>query len=106
MTNVKLTGANTHVATERGYADTIIEPGEMVPADIPVSKEWMKPTGKDAALLAATQAALDPSPDDVDLGKLSKQALEAMATERGIPVAGLSKEDMITAIKAAHDPAR
>lgn len=106
MTNVKLTGANTHVATDRGYADTIIEAGEMVPAGIPVSKEWMEPVGKDGALLAATQAALDPLPDDPDLTKVSKQGLEAMATERGIPVAGLSKEDLITAIKAAHDPAR
>lgn len=57
----KLTGANTHVATARGYADTIIEAGEMVPAGIPVSTEWMEPTGKNAALLAATQAAHDPA---------------------------------------------
>lgn len=102
----KLTGANTHVAIEPGYHEVVIPEGHMVPAGIPVSDVWMKPVGKDGDLLAATQAALDPTPDDVDLTKLSKPALEAMATERGIPVAGLSKEDLITAIKAAHDPAR
>lgn len=38
----KLTKADSHVATARGYASgVIIEPGEQVPEGIPVSNEWM-----------------------------------------------------------------
>lgn len=38
----ELTGVGTHVATERGYAVDLIEPGEPVPAGTPIGL-WMKP---------------------------------------------------------------
>ena len=46
----KKTGEATHRATERGYAGgAIIEPGEPVPAGIPVSIHWMAPAGSKPA---------------------------------------------------------
>ena len=41
------TGEQTHVAIARGFAGTIIEPGEFVPAGIPVGL-WMVPAPKKA----------------------------------------------------------
>jgi hypothetical protein len=38
----EITKPGSHVATQRGYAaGVVIEPGEPVPADIPVAEEWM-----------------------------------------------------------------
>lgn len=111
---VKKTGSETHRATERGYAvdpntgaGVLVEPGEMVPADQPVSENWMEPVKKSEQKLAgAIEEALDPLKKDVDLTKLDKAALQAMAAERGINVDGLGPKDLITAIKAADDPTR
>lgn len=108
----KRTGPNTHVATARGYAinsagaGQLVDPEEMVPADVPVSEEWMKPAGKDARLLDAVQEGLSPIKRDVDLTQLTTPALQAMAAERGINVEKLDKKDLIAAIKAADDPTR
>jgi hypothetical protein len=69
----KLTKAGSHVATAKGYANgTVIEEGEPVPADIPVSTEWMKRVdGKDdSAFERAIADVLNPLPDDPDLTKL------------------------------------
>lgn len=106
------TGDNTHRATMRGYAIPIgtsagqlVEEGEIVPANVPVSDEWMeKLDKKDGKLQAAVEEAQQDHPTDVDLTALSKSALEAMAAERGINVKGLSKDDLITAIKAEREP--
>jgi hypothetical protein len=106
----KKTGAGTHRATQRGYAvdpttkaGVLVEAGEMVPGDQVVSKEWMEPIkSKDRALAQATEEALDPHPKNPDLTALSKPALEALATERGIGISGLSKADLVTAITAAR----
>jgi hypothetical protein len=108
----KTTGSNTHRATQRGYAvdpdshaGVLVEAGEPVPANIPVSDEWMEPVKKgDRALAAATDEALDPHPKDVNLTKLNVAALQAMAAERGINVEQdghtLSKKELIAAISA------
>jgi hypothetical protein len=106
MANRKNTGNQTHRATQRGYAaGQLIEEGEFVPEDVPVSDEWMEPLDKkEAKLTAAVNEAQDESPKDTDLTQLSKQALEAMAAERGVNVGGLSKADLITAIKAEREP--
>jgi hypothetical protein len=106
------TGHDTHRATMRGYAiasgsaaGQIVEEGEIVPANVPVSEEWMeKLDKKEAKLTAAVNEAQDENPKDTDLTALSKPALEAMAAERGINVSGLSKADLITAIKAEREP--
>lgn len=111
-----LTGDNTHRATQRGYAipqtdppearaGVLVEEGEVVPADVPVSDTWMEPIKKaDRKLARAVEEAQDESPKDTDLTALSKPALEAMAAERGINVKGLSKDELITAIRAEREP--
>lgn len=101
MADVKKTTAASHRATERGYAGgTIVEPGDLVPEGTPVGS-WMEPVKKGEQRLArAIEEAQDPINDDVDLTALSKAALEAMAAERGINVRGLTKDELITAIKA------
>lgn len=117
---VKLTGDNTHRATQRGYAvqqateknpspgGVLIGPEEetdIVPANVPISDEWMEPIKKgDRNLARAVSEAQQDHPTDADLTALSKPALEAMAAERGINVKGLSKDDLITAIKAEREP--
>jgi hypothetical protein len=106
----KLTSAGSHVATAKGYANgVVIEEGEPVPADIPVSTEWMKRVdGKaESAFERAIADVLDPLPDDPDLTQLSVQALQALATEAGATnVEGLSDDELISVIKAADDPKR
>lgn len=101
MAEAKMTTAVSHRATERGYAGgELVEPGDLVPAGTPVGS-WMELIAKREQTLArAVEEAQDPIHRDVDLTALSKQALEAMAAERGINVKGLSKDDLITAISA------
>jgi len=57
----KLTGINTHVATAPGFVDAIIAEGEIVPAGIPVSTEWMKPVDDHAPAKSATKTTHDPA---------------------------------------------
>lgn len=104
---VAKTGAVTHRATERGYsivngAGELVEAGDIVPPGNPISDAWMeKVSGKEDKVQRAVDDAMAFPPPNPDLSQLSKQALEAMATERNISVRGLSKDDLITAIKAA-----
>lgn len=102
------TGANTHRAIERGYAKgQLIEPGQMVPAGVVVSDRWMESlTKKEARMAEAIEQALDPQPDDVEIQNLSREALEAMAAERGIDPKGLTKKLLVDAIKANRDNTR
>lgn len=110
------TKANSHRATMRGYAvpddsqgaGVLVEDGEIVPANVPVSDEWMvKIKGKSSAVEDAVAEAQQPLKDDPDLTQLSKQALEVLATEAGVTsVAGLSKGDLIAAINAQRDNTR
>lgn len=106
---MKTTGVDTHRATERGYvtdpdsgAGHLVEAGELVPAGFPVG-EWMEPVKGSKALAGAIEEAGELHPKDADLTQLSKPALEAMAAERGINVKGLSKDELITAIKAKRE---
>lgn len=111
---VAKTGSDTHRATQRGYAidpdsgvGTLIDEGHMVPPNQPISDEWMEPVKKaDRALEAAVQEAQDPLPKDVDYTQMTVSALQAVAAGMGISPGGLSKSDLITAIKAADDPTR
>lgn len=113
---LRRTKANSHRATMRGYAvpddangaGVLVEAGEIVPADVPVSDEWMTKIKKsDVALEDAVAETLQPLKDDPALEELSKPALEALATEAGVTsVKGLSKDDLIAAIKAQRDNTR
>lgn len=109
------TGANTHRAIARGYAvpdgadgaGALVEAGEIVPANVPVG-EWMEKLPKSkAAREDAVAEAQQPLKDDPDLTTASKPALEALAIEAGVTnVKGLSKDDLIAAIKAERDNTR
>jgi len=125
MAKATLTGDNTHRAVRKGYAipensggvGAIVEAGDMVPAGVPLAVEdddsttpdnfWMEPVGKKEAKVAVAVAeAMDPLTKDVDYTQLTIAALQAIAADHGVNVKGLSKDDLITAIKAADDPAR
>lgn len=100
---VENTGINTHRATARGFgADQLVEPEQFVPPGVPVSEKWMEPVDKKTArMLQAADEATDKQPKDIDLTKLNVSALQALAAEHGINVDGLTKRELIDAIKAA-----
>jgi hypothetical protein len=111
---VARTKPNSHRATVRGYAvpdnaqgaGVLVEVGEIVPANVPVG-EWMEKIKGKADLHGAVLESQQALKDDPDLSQLSKQALEALATEAGVTsVKGLSKDDLITAISAQRDNTR
>lgn len=111
---VAKTGADTHRATQRGYAidpntgvGALIEEGQLVPPNQPVSEVWMEPVKKgERALAGALEEALDPLPKDVDYTQMTVAALQAVAAGFGISPGGLNKADLITAIAAHDDPTR
>lgn len=114
--DVPRTKLNSHRAIARGYAvadgsqgaGVLVEDGEIVPADVPVSEEWMVKVKKGShAVEDAVAEAQQPLKDDPDLTQLSKSALEVLATEAGVTsVKGLSKDDLIAAINAQRDNTR
>lgn len=107
------TGDATHRATQRGYAmvkgaGILVEDGQLVPKGQAISDEWMERVkGTSSPAAKAVEDAQAPRKDDPDLTQLSKPALEALATERGVTqVKGLSKEDLIAAIQASDEQRR
>lgn len=65
--------------------------------------EWKEVKGPDAAAMTASE---DRVPDDANLEAASKAALEAVAIIKHVDIRELkTKEDLITAIKAAYEPA-
>jgi hypothetical protein len=101
-----MTKQSSHRASMRGYAfGELIEPGQLVPAGIAVSTEWMEPVKGSRALAEAIDQAVDAHPDDVDLNAQSKPALEGLALSLEIDPAGLNKAELIAAITAKRaDP--
>lgn len=99
------TGVNTHRATQRGYAKgELIEEGQMVPAGVAVSDNWMESlTPKEARLARATEQALDPHPDDVNIAALKGDALTAYAATMNINRDGLSDKDLRAAVTAKRE---
>ncbi len=114
--NYDLTGADTHRATQRGYAipqtdpaearaGVLVEQGEIIPANVPISDTWMEEIeAKGRKRAKAVQEAQAEHPGDTDLTALPKAALQAMAAERGVNVDGLTKDDLIAAIRAEREP--
>lgn len=100
----------TYRAIARGYVDgRIVEPGEVFTTRADEG-EWMEPVEGSGTKSAAERAVDDtqsPISDDPDLTTFSKAALEAKALDLGLTSAkGLSKDDLIQAIQAAHDEDR
>lgn len=99
----------TYRALSRGYADgRIIEAGQVFSTKIDQG-EWMEPVKGETK--SARERAVDDTQslisDDPALDTFSKSALEAEALRLGLTNAkGLSKDDLIAAIKAAHDEER
>jgi hypothetical protein len=110
------TKANSHRATARGYAvpddangaGVLVEDGEIVPANVPVADEWMeKISKKSSAAEDAVLEAQQPLKDDPDYTQLSISSLQTLATDAGVTsIKGLSKDDLIAAIKAQRDNTR
>src|SRR5687768_6055565 len=100
MAELTKTKAGSHRATARGYAKgELIEEGQLVPADVAVSDNWMEKTRAGSDLERAVDEAQSPRNDDPNYEGMSKQALEAEAITHGITDPGkLSKKDLITAI--------
>jgi hypothetical protein len=94
-------------ATARGYINgTIVDAGDVFATNMEKGS-WMDPVGKNSAtddrLASAVDDTQSPLNDDPDLTTFSKQALEAEALRLGLTDAkGLSKDDLITAIRAAY----
>ncbi len=103
---VEKTGSETHVAVMNGYAaGAVVEEGQFVPADTPVSDIWMKRVkASERKAVAAAAEAVDPKPKDVDLTKLGVPALQAMCATEGINVEQdgkpLTKAELIAAYNA------
>lgn len=58
----EMTGVNSHIATQRGYAARrIIEPGEFVPHGIAVAEEWMAENPEYDPNAAEATSAEEPS---------------------------------------------
>jgi hypothetical protein len=94
-------------ATARGYINgTIVDAGDVFATNMEKGS-WMEPVGKNSStdddLAAAVSDTQSPLNDDPSLETFSKAALEAEALRLGLTSAkGLSKDDLITAIRAAY----
>jgi hypothetical protein len=92
----------TYVAPHAVYTGgKLYNPGEPFTTADKAGKEW---DSIDKGEKAAIEAAQPGVPADVPLEKLSHQALEAVAASKNVNPTGLSKADLITAIKAANEP--
>lgn len=98
----------TYRATDRGYADgRVIEPGEVFTTKIDKGS-WMEPVKK-SELAYGVDAAVDEAgygkKADVDYEGMGEPALQALAALVGVTKPGeLSKDELITAIRAARIP--
>lgn len=92
----------TYVSTQPVYVNSTYTPaGEPFVTDAPKGENW-KAIGEDEA--SALQASADEIPADQSLDELPLAALQALAAEKRVKSAGLSKAKLIDAIKAADEP--
>lgn len=92
-----------YTSTQPVYVDQrYYKAGEVFVTNAEPGKTW-EPVDKTEKAVAD---AIKPLKDDVPLEGLSKAALEAVAVDKGVNPTGLSKDDLITAIKASDDPTR
>lgn len=79
----------------------VYRPGESFTTDTGPGDEWEEVDNADAAII---DAATIKTPVDPNLDAMSKGALEAYAAERGVNTDGMTKERLLTAIRAADEP--
>lgn len=115
---IERTKPNSHRATQRGYAipeggaGELVEEGQTVPANVAVSDEWMEAVGgkrttaAEREMARATEEALNPQPDDIDLEQVSGDALTAHALQFGINRGKLADDKLRAAVRAARDKDR
>lgn len=83
------------------YVDGVYyKPGEIFVTDKPKGEGW---DAVDKAEKAATEAAQE-IPGDPPLESLPLESLKAVAVTKRVNPEGLSKKDLIAAIKAANEP--
>lgn len=75
--------------------------GEVFVTDAVKGEGWEVVTPKEAA---AITASTDRVPDGANLEAADKSALQAVAIIKHVPIAGLDKAGLITAIQAAYEP--
>lgn len=91
----------TYTSTQPAYIDgKYFKPGEPFVTDAPKLPEWK---AIDKGEKAAIDAAQD-IPGDPPLESLGIEALRAVAVTEKVNPEGLSKKDLIAAIKAANEP--
>lgn len=97
----------TYKATERGYVDGRIIEADQVFSTTAPKGEWMEPVrSKESEAARAVQEAQDPKPSDIDLEKVSGDALTAYALQFGINRGRLGDDKLRDAIRAAYDKDR
>lgn len=76
--------------------------GDVFVTDAEPNENWTEVKPKEAA---AIEASTEKVPPDVPLEGMDLAALRALAATKNVKSDGLSKRDLITAIKAANEPA-
>jgi hypothetical protein len=94
----------TYIAPHAVYTGgKLYNAGEPFTTADKAGKEWDPIDKGEKAAIEASQPGV---PADPPLEKLSVEALEAIAVAKHVNPTGLSKADLITAIKAANDPTK
>lgn len=92
-----------YTATEAVYtAGAFHNAGDVFVTDQEPNDNW---TEVKPAVAHTIQASTEKVPMDIDLESLDLSALKAVAAEKKVTVTGMSKKEIITAIKAANEPA-
>lgn len=78
------------------------KPGDVFVTDAEPNDNWTEVKPKDAHAIQASTEKVSP---DVPLENQSLDALRALALTKNVNPDGMSKKDLIAAIKAANEPA-
>lgn len=92
----------TYTAPHAVYTGGMLyNPGRPFTTSEKKGEQWQLVSPKDKAAIEASDRT---QREDPPLEGLSKSALEAIAVERNVDPTGLSKADLIVAIRAANEP--
>lgn len=102
-TDTKQADPKAYTATVDVYtAGVYTKAGEVFVTDAEPLDTWTEKTPEEAQTIDASQNAV---PADVPLEGLSDEALEAIAVTKNVNPTGMNSDQLITAIKAANEPA-